>query len=158
MYNDFVLIGPDFDPGKVRGSHSIINALKSINLASGKFAWFLGDDDLLLPKTLQYLKKIFEENSSVEYFFINSYHLDVASLDDFSHPFDTANWCLSHESYTAFVFFLSNDFGSISVTNKSVSKSLSKSAESAPIDPRDIDLKYFEEFSENVLSLLFMYK
>tara|TARA_B100000035_G_scaffold95679_1_gene81141 strand:- start:844 stop:1653 length:810 start_codon:yes stop_codon:yes gene_type:complete len=30
MYNDFVLIGPDFDPGKVRGSHSIINALKSI--------------------------------------------------------------------------------------------------------------------------------
>ena len=31
MYNDFVLIGPDFDPGKVRGSHSIINALKSIS-------------------------------------------------------------------------------------------------------------------------------
>ena len=31
MYNDFVLIGPDFDPGKVRGSHSIISALKSIS-------------------------------------------------------------------------------------------------------------------------------
>jgi len=30
MYNDFVLIGPDFDPGKVGGSDSIISALKSI--------------------------------------------------------------------------------------------------------------------------------
>lgn len=68
-----------------------VNALKSINLASGKFAWFLGDDDLILPKTLEYLKKIFDENSSVEYFFINSYHLDIASLDEFSHPFDTNN-------------------------------------------------------------------
>ena len=62
-----------------------VNALKSINLASGKFVWFLGDDDLILPKTLEYLK-IFDENSSVEYFFINSYHLDIASLDEFSHP------------------------------------------------------------------------
>ena len=31
MYNDYVLIGPDFDPGKVKGSHSIIGALKSIS-------------------------------------------------------------------------------------------------------------------------------
>ena len=31
MYNDFVLIGPDFDPGKVYGSYSIISALKSIS-------------------------------------------------------------------------------------------------------------------------------
>ncbi|MAI29155.1 MAG: sulfate transporter [Rickettsiales bacterium] len=31
MYNDFVLIGPDFDPGNVKGSHSIISALKSIS-------------------------------------------------------------------------------------------------------------------------------
>lgn len=68
-----------------------VNALKSINLASGKFAWFIGDDDLILPQTLHYLKNIFNNNLSVEYFFINSYHLNINHLKEFSHPFDTNN-------------------------------------------------------------------
>ena len=68
-----------------------VNALKSINLASGKFAWFIGDDDLILPQTLHYLKNIFNNNLSVEYFFINSYHLNIKHLKEFSHPFDTNN-------------------------------------------------------------------
>jgi tungstate transport system substrate-binding protein len=37
MYNDFVIIGPPEDPAGVRGSKSVIDAIKSIDRASGPF-------------------------------------------------------------------------------------------------------------------------
>ena len=58
----------------------------------------------------------------------------------------------------AFVFFLFKDFGSISVTIRSVKRSLSKSDESAPIEPKERDWKKFSDSSENVPSLLLTYK
>jgi len=66
-----------------------LNAIKSIKISTGKYAWLIGNDDLILPNTLRDLKNIFKNNSDTEYFFINSYYLSSKYLENFSHPFDT---------------------------------------------------------------------
>jgi len=66
-----------------------LNAIKSIKISTGKYAWLIGNDDLILPNTLRDLKNIFKNNSDTEYFFINSYYLSSKYLEIFSHPFDT---------------------------------------------------------------------
>ena len=49
-----------------------LNAIKSVKISTGKYAWLIGNDDLILPNTLRDLKNIFKNNSDAEYFFINS--------------------------------------------------------------------------------------
>jgi len=66
-----------------------LNAIKSIKISTGKYAWLIGNDDLILPNTLRDLKNIFKNNSDTEYFFINSYYLSSKYLEIFSHPFYT---------------------------------------------------------------------
>jgi len=66
-----------------------LNAIKSVKISTGKYAWLIGNDDLILPNTLIDLKNIFKNNSDTEYFFINSYYLSSKYLEIFSHPFDT---------------------------------------------------------------------
>ena len=46
-----------------------LNAIKSVNMASGKFAWLIGNDDLILPHTLLKIKNLIFKNPEVEYFF-----------------------------------------------------------------------------------------
>ena len=66
-----------------------LNAIKSVKISTGKYAWLIGNDDLILPNTLRDLKNIFKNNSDTKYFFINSYYLNSKYLENFSHPFDT---------------------------------------------------------------------
>ena len=66
-----------------------LNAIKSVKISTGKYAWLIGNDDLILPNTLKNLKNIFKNNSDTEYFFINSYYLSSKYLEIFSHPFYT---------------------------------------------------------------------
>ena len=66
-----------------------LNAIKTIKLSRGKYAWFIGNDDLILPNTLFELKKIFEENIDTDYFFVNSFYLNSSYLDNFTKPLDT---------------------------------------------------------------------
>ena len=66
-----------------------LNALKSVSMAKGKFAWMIGNDDLLLPQTLVKIKSLILENPEVDYFFANSYYLNSNFLDSFPKPFDT---------------------------------------------------------------------
>ena len=68
-----------------------LNGIKSVEMASGTYSWMIGDDDLILPKTLTQLKEILENNTDVDYFFINSYNLHSKFLKRFSSPFDTKN-------------------------------------------------------------------
>tara|TARA_B100001559_G_scaffold304278_1_gene293595 strand:- start:148 stop:1176 length:1029 start_codon:yes stop_codon:yes gene_type:complete len=68
-----------------------LNAIKTISMARGEYSWLIGNDDLILPETLPYLFKLFKTNLDIEYFFINSYHLNSGFLDNFSSPFDTNN-------------------------------------------------------------------
>jgi len=67
------------------------NLLKVISLTEGEFVWSIGDDDLLMPHSLNRLEKLFEKNIDVDFFFINSFHLDYKYIDSFEFPFDTKN-------------------------------------------------------------------
>ena len=67
-----------------------VNILKSVSLAKGEFIWIIGSDDLFLPITFEklnfYLKK-----KDIDFFYINSYHLDANFLLNHNKPFDTKN-------------------------------------------------------------------
>ena len=60
-------------------------------MAEGEFSWMIGNDDLILPKTLSKLKNLLQDNLDKDYFFINSYHLKSSYLDKFPAPFNTKN-------------------------------------------------------------------
>ena len=68
-----------------------INGIKTISMAEGEFSWMIGDDDLILPKTLSKLKNLLQNNLDKDYFFINSYCLESSYLDKFPTPFNTEN-------------------------------------------------------------------
>ena len=68
-----------------------LNAIKAVSMGSGKYAWLIGNDDLLIPQALERLNHFFKNHKNVDYFFINSYHLDTSFIEKFPHPFDTKN-------------------------------------------------------------------
>ena len=39
-----------------------LNAIESVKISTGKYAWLIGNDDLILPNTLIDLKNIFKKN------------------------------------------------------------------------------------------------
>ena len=67
------------------------NAIKVISMAKGKYSWLIGDDDLIIPACITKLIDIFKKNTSVDYFFINSYYLNSNYLKKFKAPFNTEN-------------------------------------------------------------------
>ena len=67
------------------------NLLKSISLSESEFVWAIGDDDILMPDSLIRLEQLFRINSDVDFFFVNSFHLDYKYIDKFQVPFDTKN-------------------------------------------------------------------
>ena len=68
-----------------------LNALKTVEMAEGEFVWMIGNDDLLLPKTLTKINELLSNNKECEYFFINSFHLNSDFLNKFPKPFNTEN-------------------------------------------------------------------
>ncbi len=66
-----------------------LNSIETLKISKGKYAWLIGNDDLILPNTLKDLKKIFEKNLDVEYFFVNSYCLNSSDLNNYPKPFNT---------------------------------------------------------------------
>jgi glycosyltransferase involved in cell wall biosynthesis len=68
-----------------------LNLLKVISMAQGEFVWVIGDDDLLVPIALKKIKNLFLKNKDVDFFYINSFHLDSKFLKNFPSPFNTNN-------------------------------------------------------------------
>lgn len=64
------------------------NFLEVVSMADGDFVWLIGDDDLLLTDSINRLNKIIIEHPSVDFIYVNSFHLRTSYLDDFSSPFD----------------------------------------------------------------------
>lgn len=52
------------------------NILKSSMMASGEFSWIIGNDDLLLPNTFNILEDNFNRFNDIDYYFVNSYHMN----------------------------------------------------------------------------------
>tara|TARA_B100000029_G_scaffold516839_1_gene635987 strand:- start:10784 stop:11791 length:1008 start_codon:yes stop_codon:yes gene_type:complete len=69
----------------------IPNLLKIISISEGEYIWAIGDDDLLMPNSLSKIEKLFNENKDVDFFYINSFHLDYQYIEKFNFPFDTKN-------------------------------------------------------------------
>ena len=67
------------------------NLQKVVSIASGEFIWAIGDDDILTPDALQVVENLFQKYNDVDFFYINSFHLDYNYLKNFKQPFDTHN-------------------------------------------------------------------
>ena len=65
------------------------NFLKVVSMAKAEFIWLIGDDDLLLPDTFDRLLPLLNENKEVDFFYLNSFHIDSSYIKSKSHPFDT---------------------------------------------------------------------
>jgi glycosyltransferase involved in cell wall biosynthesis len=66
------------------------NFLNVVAMAEGEFAWLIGDDDLLLPTTVEQLLSLLEQHPSVDFFYVNSFHLTTQYVFARPQPFDTA--------------------------------------------------------------------
>ena len=72
-----------------------VNLLKSVSMAKGEFAWCIGDDDLLVPKALKKINSLILKNKNIDFYYINSFHLNNNYLNKFKKPFDTNNLPIS---------------------------------------------------------------
>ena len=68
-----------------------LNLLKVISIAKGEFVWTIGDDDLLTTDSIKSINHLILNNLEVDFFYINSYHLNSDYLKKFPTPFNTHN-------------------------------------------------------------------
>ena len=59
------------------------NLIKAISLSNSEFVWTIGDDDLLTPDSLNLLNELFEKFKDIDFYYINSFHLDYEYLKKF---------------------------------------------------------------------------
>jgi len=76
------------------------NFLQVVSMAKGEFVWLIGDDDLLLPDTFDRLLPLLEDNKGIDFFYLNSFHLDKSYIDLQPYPFDTRNLPLVMEPFS----------------------------------------------------------
>jgi glycosyltransferase involved in cell wall biosynthesis len=67
------------------------NFINVVSMAKGEYVWLIGDDDLILPDTFDRLLPLLEENQGIDFFYLNSFHLDKSHINLYPHPFDTKN-------------------------------------------------------------------
>lgn len=79
----------DINMGRVK------NYLNVIDMADSTFTWLIGDDDLLVPDSIEKILQLIEANSRVDFFYINSFNLSTEYIFSYSQPFNTNN--LPHE-------------------------------------------------------------
>jgi glycosyltransferase involved in cell wall biosynthesis len=67
------------------------NFLKVIDMADGEFTWMVGDDDLLMPDALASLLRLLESKPGIDYFFVNTNHLNAKFIKKYPAPFSIKN-------------------------------------------------------------------
>ena len=67
------------------------NYLKVISMADGIFTWMIGDDDLLVPDSINKVLNLIKINSRVDFFYINSFNLDAEFVFSYKQPFNIKN-------------------------------------------------------------------
>ena len=65
------------------------NIIKSVSMATGQYVWIFGNDDLVLPNTFKSLQKLFMQNSSVDFFYINTYNIEDEFVQKVNLPLNT---------------------------------------------------------------------
>ena len=67
------------------------NYLKVIHMADGVFTWLIGDDDLLMPDSINKILNLIKMNSRVDFFYINSFNLAAEYVFSYKQPFNIKN-------------------------------------------------------------------
>lgn len=65
------------------------NFLNVVRMAEGEFAWLLGDDDLVVPDGIERTCRLIAQHPSVDFFYVNSFHLTTEHVLAQPQPFDT---------------------------------------------------------------------
>jgi glycosyltransferase involved in cell wall biosynthesis len=76
------------------------NFINVVRMADGEFAWLVGDDDILLPDSLARLSILIDKHSTVDFFYVNAFHLDTDYIFSFKQPFDTKNLPLNMQLFS----------------------------------------------------------
>lgn len=76
------------------------NFLQVIEMADGEFTWMIGDDDLVLPNALKELLGLLDSKSGIDYFFVNTNHLNADYVAKFPSPFSTKNLPVKMELFS----------------------------------------------------------
>lgn len=73
----FILIKQSKNEGPIKNGIEIIK-----KYANGKYCWYIGDDDYIMPGAIQNLIKIIKENSDVDFFYVDieNYELDRLNI------------------------------------------------------------------------------
>jgi glycosyltransferase involved in cell wall biosynthesis len=79
-----------------------VNILKAVSLAKGEFVWILGNDDLVMPYSFRYIDLLFKKNKNVNFFYINSFHLDSSIVLKGKQPFNTYNLPKNMNKFSSF--------------------------------------------------------
>lgn len=67
------------------------NFIQVVSMASNDFVWLIGDDDLLMPYAIEKIHNLIISHPNVDFFYVNSFHLESSFLKKYQHPFDTKN-------------------------------------------------------------------
>ena len=87
-----------------------VNILKAVSLASGEFVWILGNDDLLLPFTFKYIDILFNKKQIIDFYYINSFHLDSSFVLKGKQPFNTKNLPKKMKKFSSYPNSFYTDF------------------------------------------------
>lgn len=65
------------------------NFLNVVDMAEGDFVWLVGDDDLLVTDAITRIVAMIREHPTVDFFYVNAYHLSSEYVLSRPRPFDT---------------------------------------------------------------------
>ncbi len=80
------------------------NFRNCVNLATGKFVWLIGDDDLVLKGAFETINSLFASNPEVTFYYINCQKLDHKFIEGFEFPFDTSNLPKNLDLFSSFEY------------------------------------------------------
>lgn len=70
----------------------IPNIFKAVEYATGDYCWIIGDDDFLLPGSLNNIIEIIKDNSIIEYFYVKVTTMGLNEFDKYPEPFVTNSY------------------------------------------------------------------
>lgn len=78
------------------------NFLDVVQLAEGEFVWLIGDDDLLMPNAIKELLELFNNNPTVDFFYVNAFNMSITQVKQSKQPYDTKELPKNLERFSSY--------------------------------------------------------
>jgi len=78
------------------------NFVNVVQMSEGEFIWMIGDDDLVMPLAIKVLFNLFFKHPSVDFIYVNSYHLTTEYVLSYPQPFDLKNLPKKMNTFSSF--------------------------------------------------------